>query len=507
MIKSRKKVTKKSIFQFLKAEGLAKATDIIDGVDDQLTSSLRSHHDMKRIIDKTSYETAESIIRRVVLLGNDKKMLADWVRKNTSLEEDDIKYICRLKYKNWGRLSETFLTGIYDVDKTSGSGEMLSIIQAMRDTNENLMQLLSDRYEYAEQAARCKADNLGVSGNPREMVDDLYVSPKIRRSIWQSMRIIDEIVDIKKSAPKKIFIEVARDVNDESKKGKRTDSRKKQLIDQYKLCEREGKQLLEVIGKSRFAELKEKLESEDDSKMGKHLYLYYRQFGKCMYSGESIDISQLNNKKLYDIDHIYPRSSFSFVMLFLPYYRNVELAEGKPLQDMCFGACRLFQWHHIYSTRLTKGYDVFWDKFTEFENSKRYVDLEHIVPVVIGEIFIVAGVLLAIATIIFINKTRKIPYSASFLLFMLASIIKREVLTFYAWTDYVIISIALLMLIVDIVRLSLYIRAHKDAIHAKAADISARLKTKLQRAHKPTKDERIAELEERVKQLEDKRDE
>lgn len=307
-VKSRKKVTKKSIFQFLKAEGLAKATDIIDGVDDQLTSSLRSHHDMKRIIDKTSYETAESIIRRVVLLGNDKKMLADWVRKNTSLREDDIKYICRLKYKNWGRLSETFLTGIYDVDKTSGSGEMLSIIQAMRDTNENLMQLLSDRYEYAEQAARCKADNLGVSGNPREMVDDLYVSPKIRRSIWQSMRIIDEIIDIKKSAPKKIFIEVARDVNDESKKGKRTDSRKKQLIDQYKLCEREGKQLLEVIGKSRFAELKEKLESEDDSKMGKHLYLYYRQFGKCMYSGESIDISQLNNKKLYDIDHIYPRS-------------------------------------------------------------------------------------------------------------------------------------------------------------------------------------------------------
>ena len=197
----------------------------------------------------------------------------------------------------------------------------------------------------------------------------------------------------------------------------------------------------------------------------------------------------------------------TFIMLFLPFYRNVELQEGKPLQDMCFGTWRLFQWHHIYSTRLTKGYDVFWDKFAEFENSKRYVDLEHIIPVVIGEIFIVAGSLLAIATIIFINKTRKLPYSIPFLLFMLANIIKREVLTFYAWTDYVIISIALLMLIVDIVRLSLYIRAHKDAIRAKAADINASLKTKLQREHKPTKDERIAELEERVRQLEDKQDE
>lgn len=77
----------------------------------------------------------------------------------------------------------------------------------------------------------------------------------------------------------------------------------------------------------------------------------------------------------------------------------------------------------------------------------------------------------------------------------------------YLAPDYVIISIALLMLIVDIVRLSLYIRAHKDVIRAKAADITASLKTKLQREHKPTKDERIAELEERVKQLEDKQDE
>ena len=133
---------------------------------------------------------------------------------------------------------------------------------------------------------------------------------------------------------------------------------------------------------------------------------------------------------------------------------------------------------------------------------------------IIGCIFIVLGIALSVALIIFIDKP--LPYSAPFVSFSLATIIKIGIQcdfsiqgmgTFDAWTDYVIITIALLMLIVDIVRLSLFIRAHKDEIRAKAADISARLKSKLQREHKPTKDERIAELEERVKQLEDKQDE
>ena len=41
----------------------------------------------------------------------------------------------------------------------------------------------------------------------------------------------------------------------------------------------------------------------------KKLYLYYTQMGRCMYSGEEIDIDELmqKNSKL-DIDHIYPHS-------------------------------------------------------------------------------------------------------------------------------------------------------------------------------------------------------
>ena len=40
----------------------------------------------------------------------------------------------------------------------------------------------------------------------------------------------------------------------------------------------------------------------------KKLYLYYVQMGRCMYSGEAIDLHALMaGNEQYDIDHIYPR--------------------------------------------------------------------------------------------------------------------------------------------------------------------------------------------------------
>ncbi len=57
----------------------------------------------------------------------------------------------------------------------------------------------------------------------------------MKRSIRQTLRIVDEITDIRKAAPEKIFIEMARGA-DELQKGKRTESRKNRLISLYKAC-------------------------------------------------------------------------------------------------------------------------------------------------------------------------------------------------------------------------------------------------------------------------------
>lgn len=55
--------------------------------------------------------------------------------------------------------------------------------------------------------------------------------------------------------------------------------------------------------------MNDRLSSVEPSKLkAKKLYLYYTQLGRCMYSEEPINISELFDNNKYDIDHIYPQS-------------------------------------------------------------------------------------------------------------------------------------------------------------------------------------------------------
>lgn len=304
-----RKVRLKDIKDLLVAEGYIQVGDDISGADETLNATLASYHKLKRIIEKTSYDTAEKIIEHVVIFGEAKKMLKKWLHDNVpQLCEEDVKYMLSLRFKDWGRLSKVFLTEICDIDREDGTGELVSIIDMMRNHNVNLMQLLSNKYEYAKAAYEHKLQKSGVIESPKKMVEDLYVSPKIRRSIWQAVRIVDEIVDILGAKPRKIFVEVPRE-NDPNNKGKRTNSRKQQLIELYKTCAKQSKELSAFIDKDTFDKLYNSINSESDSNLRKNkLFLYYRQFGKCMYSMENINLNELYDDKLWDRDHIYPRS-------------------------------------------------------------------------------------------------------------------------------------------------------------------------------------------------------
>lgn len=138
-----------------------------------------------------------------------------------------------MKYTGWSRLSREFLTQVACTDKNTG--EVTNIISALWDTNLNLMQLLySEDYvpTFGEQVAACNQFDKDVS--LRQMVEDLYVSPKVKRPIYQSLLIAREIEKIQKCPPKKIFIEVAR--GEEKKERKK--SRKAQLLELYQSCKR-----------------------------------------------------------------------------------------------------------------------------------------------------------------------------------------------------------------------------------------------------------------------------
>ena len=73
---------------------------------------------------------------------------------------------------------------------------------------------------------------------------------------------------------------------------------KEQLLELYKACGADS------------GELYDRLAATDESNLRKDkLFLYYTQFGKCMYSGDPIDLeAALHDDKTYDIDHIFPRS-------------------------------------------------------------------------------------------------------------------------------------------------------------------------------------------------------
>ena len=98
-----------------------------------------------------------------------------------------------------------------------------------------------------------------------------------------------------KCEPERIFIEMARGGEKEKK---RTVSRKARLLELYVACQDDVRDWTK--------EIEDREEREFNSKK---LYLYYTQMGRCMYSGEEIDIDELMQKNSkWDIDHIYPQS-------------------------------------------------------------------------------------------------------------------------------------------------------------------------------------------------------
>lgn len=297
-MESRKRVTKKQIRNYLLCQGYIQAEDEITGIDDSIKTVLKSFHDFRRILDKTGDRNmVEEIIRHLLIFGEDRRMLINWMNKNCrSLDEADIRYISKLKYAEWGRLSKTFLTGIFSADPDEGTGEAHSIMDMLRSTDCNLMQLLSDKYEFAKNADAHRLELFGNGQTLTERLNELYIAPAVRRSIRQTLRIVDEIIDIRKSVPEKVFIEMARGSAQEVK-GKRTESRKSKLLALYAMCREES------------AALQTQLENETDDRLrSDKLYLYYTQFGKCMYSGEPIDLETLISGQEFDIDHIFPQS-------------------------------------------------------------------------------------------------------------------------------------------------------------------------------------------------------
>lgn len=301
---SHTKVTGKKLLTYLRAhEDSELSSEDLSGFDQNFKASLSAQLDFEKQIFKEDFKKdsvkkiAEDIIRWKTIYGDDNRMVQNMVRQQYPevFSEEQVKKLNRLHYSGWGNFCAKFLTGIEGVHKDTG--QQFTILQALWETNCNLMQLLSKQYTFQNAIEECNALNAGEikSVDYDSLVRDLYTSPANKRAIWQTIQITEEIKKVMKSAPDKIFIEMARG---EEKEKKRTQSRKDRLMELYAACEsdvREWTKELDQWNERDFNSMK--------------LYLYYTQMGRCMYTGEPIDLDALmSGNSKWDRDHIYPQS-------------------------------------------------------------------------------------------------------------------------------------------------------------------------------------------------------
>lgn len=302
-----KKVTQKRFSSFLLCEGIPEDMACsVSGIDGDFKASLAPWIDFTRIFgeNKPSRKCMEEIIKDITLFSADRKMLGKRLAvRYPHISEDQIKQLVKLKYDGWGRLSEKFLM---DIIPTPGpgihaeeffdreTGEGMNIITALRKTSHNLMELLSDQYGYSQSISTFNQQYLSEKNSVKKMIQDMRLSPAVIRPVVQTIKIVKEIKKIMGSAPDKIFVEMAR--GGEAVK-KRTQSRKDRLLELYRNCGDDTRDWSNEISKY-----------TDDQLRRDQLYLYYTQMGRCMYTGEAIDLRELTDKNTYDIDHIYPQS-------------------------------------------------------------------------------------------------------------------------------------------------------------------------------------------------------
>ena len=293
LFQRKRKVRQKDLKNYLIREGIAGKEVEISGIDGDFKGSLTAYHDFKEKLTgvELSKKEQEEIILNIVLFGDDKKLLKQRLGKRfPKLTEKQKATLASLSYSGWGRFSKKFLEEI--TAPAPETGEVWNIITALWESNNNLMQLLSSDYMFMESIEEFNHGKKNMTLT-YETIENLYVSPAVKREVWQTLKILKEIQKVMGGEPKRVFIEMAR----EHQESKRTDSRKSWLMDLYKACKKEERDWLEELGQYESHQLR-----------SDKLFLYYTQKGKCMYSGESINLEELWDNTKYDVDHIYPQS-------------------------------------------------------------------------------------------------------------------------------------------------------------------------------------------------------
>ena len=296
---TRKTVTVKAIQNYLKSHGY-KGT--LSGVDEKIKSTMYPLLAFSSFLENgiLKEEQVEAIIMRMACV-EDRMRLKLWLtRTYPKLTKNDLDYICNLKFRDFGRLSREFLAELHG-SEADGNGKTFTMIEALWETNCNLMELLSSRFTFSRQLQELQREYYQSNHQSlSDRLDDMWISNAVKRPIIRTLDIVNDVVKTIGYPPKKIFVEMARDVGGEQK-GQRTKTRKQRLLELYEKTKNEDVRLMSK-------QLEEMGQTADNRLQSDKLYLYYLQLGKCAYTGESMSLeSVMSGDGTYNIEHIYPQ--------------------------------------------------------------------------------------------------------------------------------------------------------------------------------------------------------
>ena len=289
----RKTVKEKDLINWLKQNQLTVGEITGYQKEKAFSSSLAPWIDFKEIFDEindSNYDLIEKIIEDMTIF-NEGSILKERLKKAYNLNQNKVKKIMKLKYSGWSRLSKKLINGIRADNKF---GSSVSILDVMKESHMALMEIINDQDLGFKQIIEKENFKNETGSFEYEYIENLAGSPALKRGIWQTLQVIEEIKNYMGHEPKNIYIEFAR----EEQEKVRTTTRVKKLKSIYN----DIKNQLDVHGKEVYSNLNKQ---DEKSSIEKRLYLYYTQLGKCMYSGESLDIDKLSD---YEIDHIFPRT-------------------------------------------------------------------------------------------------------------------------------------------------------------------------------------------------------
>ncbi|WP_138416612.1 type II CRISPR RNA-guided endonuclease Cas9 [Aquibacillus sediminis] len=235
---------------------------------------LTIYHDVRKVTDKDrilNQDVLDQIAEITTIYQTPEDVQEELSELDLPLTKEELKALSELNYTQTHALSLKLIK---------------QVLPDLWATSKNQMQLLT---EMGIKPKKVQLD--GKKYIPYHHIDDWILSPVVKRSFKQSIRVVNQLMK-QYGMPKEIVIELAREKNSQDKKKFISDLNKKNA----------------ALNR----QVKEKLDAKDISG-SKGLFsmvrLWHLQDGVCLYSLTSIPIEDLlENPFKYEIDHIIPRS-------------------------------------------------------------------------------------------------------------------------------------------------------------------------------------------------------